>query len=361
MKIVYAFMNSYAAGKSGGDVAFIEIFKRIKNIKLIVITSALGKKLCRESNLSADYQLTTQEKYFNNTWFIYLQRIVKGLFLKTLPKDIIYATSDAMPDVLPAFFLKKKYPKMEWVQKIYHLIPEDRFFSHWSQRISFFLIKNLADIIIVDNKILKKHLIQIGFCEKRLFVNSLGTDFSYFRKIKPSKISYEGVFMARLHPSKGIFDLVEIWKGVVAKFPKAKLAIIGRGEKKVMNLLSKKIHKAKLEKNIVILGYLKDDQAFSLIKSAKLFVLPSYEEGFGLVILESLACGTPVVAYDLTGYHPDIKKQICLVPKNDTIMFVKTIKAKIKNGKRVVLEKDFLHKFDWRQTAQNEKKLVILI
>ncbi|PIP32289.1 hypothetical protein COX23_05590 [Candidatus Gottesmanbacteria bacterium CG23_combo_of_CG06-09_8_20_14_all_37_19] len=360
MKTVYAFMNSYTQGKSGGDMAFIEIFKRIKNIELTIITSTLGKKLCQDNNLKADFLITTKEIGFKNIILTYFKRIARGISLGIELKvgDILYATSDALPDTMPVFFLKIKNKKTKWIQKIFHLIPKERFLSHWSQKISFFLTKKLADVVIVDNDQLKMDLAKMGFPKNKLFVNHLGVDFDYFKKILPSKISYDGIFMARLHHSKGIFDLVQIWKNVVEKLPKVKLAIIGQGEQKVVEKLTEEIKSNHLENNIDLLGYLENVQAFSLIKAAKLFIFPSHEEGFGLVIIEALACGTPVIAYDLLAYNHTFKPTITTISLNDHKQFSTMIYNLLMNerGRKKVIptNKFLINRFSWDRMAKKE-------
>jgi glycosyltransferase involved in cell wall biosynthesis len=75
-----------------------------------------------------------------------------------------------------------------------------------------------------------------------------------------------------------------------------KAVLIGRGPE--LNKIKKLINTLQLEQ-VLIATDADDHEKFRLIKSAKLFVLPSYEEGWGIVIGEALACGTNVLAYDV--------------------------------------------------------------
>lgn len=365
MKSVFAFMNAYTQAKSGGDIAFIEIFKRIQNYKLYVVTSLLGKKLCQESGLDATYLLTTDEKDFQNIISTYIQRIIKAfiLNLKLHSRDLLYATSDALPDTLPIFFLKLKNRKTKWVQKIFHLIPRSRLLSHYSQKLSLFLIKKFADVIIVDNSGLKKNLIKIGFPKDKLSINHLGIDLDYFKKVLPAKITYDAIFMARLHPSKGIFELIKIWSIVVKKLPGSRLAIIGTGDEKIISKLKSRVHNGNLQNNILFLGYLSDAEAFSLIKASRVFIFPSQEEGFGLVILEALACGTPVIAYELPSYSSTFRHMITTIKLNDLDEFTSTVYNVLVDEtvrRRMITQaRKNINKFSWEKTAFREKAFLL--
>lgn len=295
-------MNAYSQGKSGGDEIFIQTLKKLKNYHKTVVTSGLGKKLCQESGLKAKFLITSREKKFERVIFTYLKRIIKALSLniEVKDKDLILASSDILPDVLPAFFLKRKNRKTKWVQKIYHFIPSLRILSRLAQRLSLFLIKKYADAVVVDNQILKKDLLKLGFNKKRVSLNYPGIDFAYLNSIKPDKNKKsDGVFIGQIRKTKGLLVLIDIWKLVSRKNLQAKLLIIGKGDIKTTKNLKIKVKSLGLEKNIEFLGYLPDKQAFSIMKASKIFVFPSLEEGFGIAPLQAQVLGLPVVAWNL--------------------------------------------------------------
>ena len=218
-------MNSYSQGKSGGDICFIEIAKRLAQYEKLVITSSLGKKLCEDRELEANFLITTREQCFKRVIIMYFRRILNALRLRLVvgPGEIIYSTSDFLPDVVPAFYLKINNPQSIWLQKIFHLIPRQRVIPHCAQLVSFLLIKRYADVVVVDNKLLMNDLIKRGFQLNKIKVNHLGVDLGYFAKLrKDKKKDYEGAFLGRIHPSKGIYDLISIWKRVSQKPPSPK-------------------------------------------------------------------------------------------------------------------------------------------
>lgn len=362
-KRIIAFMNSYSQGKSGGDRVFIEIAKKI-TLKKTIITSSLGKDVCERSDLNANFIITTREKEFKNIIFTYTKRIIKTYFqkIKIGSNDILLGTSDFLPDVLPIYRLKKKNRKIKWVQHIFHIIPSSKKISHFFQKISFYFIKKLADVIVIDNGLLKKELSSFGFDEKKIFVNYPGIDHSYLNSVEKNKEKYEGVFMAQLRVSKGIFELVDIWKLVCKEKPDAKLAIIGRGDENIINEIREKIKKENLEENIKILGYLPDEVAFSIVKSSKVFVFPSHEEGFGIAPLEAQVLGIPVIAWDLPVFNEVFKCGMIKLKMNNIKDFSDNVIKLLRDNYFYEIMSREAQKnaslYSWDSTAERELELI---
>ncbi len=362
---ILAFLNSYTEGKSGGDMCFIEIFKRIPNQKLTVVTSLLGKQLCISNNLKANYQITTTESVFRFIILIYFLRILKGIYIAIMKGnvDVIYITSDAWPDVLPAIFSKIRNPKAKVIGKVFHMIPDNRILPSVTQQISHLLLKIIANYLIVDNSLLKHELVTSGFISSRILVNYPAIDSEMLYNIKAKK-QYTATFMGRLHPSKGVFELIEIWKTVSKKYPEATLGIIGKGDKNIMKELQFFIKKHKLTKHISLLGFLGDKEAYSLIKGSNVFVFPSHEEGFGMVVGETLALGVPIVAYDLPVFKETFGPVIQTIPQFEPDLFAKKIIDVLNNPnkytKDVSTGKKNLSQFTWEIAAQKELEIITI-
>jgi len=111
------------------------------------------------------------------------------------------------------------------------------------------------------------------------------------------------VFYARMHPEKGIFELPKIIKVLRDEYDgDVKLKVMGAfpndGIRRVFFSL---VRRYGVENNIEYLGFVSEEEKHEIVAKAKVLIYPSHNDSFSLVILESLALGTPVVAYDIPG------------------------------------------------------------
>lgn len=335
---------------SGGDRNFVEMVKRWRNygaeVSLIVPEIALddcASKLDPQKIISISPSRLDKlcEKA---TWSIlplYLFRTVKvfGL-LHSIKTDAVYTTGDFFCDVIPAFYLKRKLGA-KWVANIYHINDSpfvrrgNSFFagviSFILQRISFALMKRSATVVFLLNQKVRNDLVKLGFGPGKLAVTGLGIDLKEIEKLKKvSAKEFEGCFLGRLNPTKGIFDLPKIWKKVVEKIPGAKLVIIGGGEKWLGELQSQ-IESLGLTKNIKIAGFVSEEEKCRLLCQSKVFVFPSYEEGWGIAAAEAMAVGLPVVAYDLPAYKEVFSDALMTNEVGDVEAMVKSILRLLQN------------------------------
>jgi glycosyltransferase involved in cell wall biosynthesis len=110
------------------------------------------------------------------------------------------------------------------------------------------------------------------------------------------------------------------------------------------------------------LGYLADDAAFSVMKSAKIFVFPSHEEGFGMAVLEAMVLGLPVVAWDLPVYREVFPVGLLRIPLGKISEFsaavVKLFEDRALYNQTVTQSRVLSEQFDWDKLAANEGVLL---
>lgn len=102
-----------------------------------------------------------------------------------------------------------------------------------------------------------------------------------------------GFFLGRLHPSKGLFNLVAAWETVR---PQGwRMIVAGPDEDQHCRQLEQAVHSAGLEDVFNFVGPVERLTKAQLFRKADLFILPSFTENFGLVVAEALSYGIPVI------------------------------------------------------------------
>ena len=101
------------------------------------------------------------------------------------------------------------------------------------------------------------------------------------------------LFLSRIHPKKGLLDLVEAWARV--RPAGWRMVIAGGDEGGHRAVVEAAIRGQHLESQFTFAGELADTDKWDYYRSADLFVLPTKSENFGIVIAEALACGVPVL------------------------------------------------------------------
>ncbi|HWE01562.1 MAG TPA: glycosyltransferase [Tepidisphaeraceae bacterium] len=112
------------------------------------------------------------------------------------------------------------------------------------------------------------------------------------------------LFMSRLHHKKGLDKLIPAFARLRDR--SAVLAIAGPDPDGYQKIVEKMIADARIEDRVFFTGMLWREQRVAALADSDLFVLPSYQENFGVVVIEALAAGTPVVISDQVNLYPDI-------------------------------------------------------
>jgi glycosyltransferase involved in cell wall biosynthesis len=150
----------------------------------------------------------------------------------------------------------------------------------------------LSDCNIAVSESTKRSLIRLG--GKNIYLIPNGIDLEEIQETPPAERGYDILFAGRLIKEKNVDKLISIIPQIKEDFPDVKCGIIGDGpeRKKLMKL----VNDLDLRNNIEFLGFLQYEDVIAYMKSSDLFVLPSTREGFGIILLEAMAAGTPVLA-----------------------------------------------------------------
>ena len=107
------------------------------------------------------------------------------------------------------------------------------------------------------------------------------------------------VNVARFAPGKGQLRLLETMQSVVRAEPKTRLLLVGDGSER--ESIESKVRALGLRNHVIMVGQRNDIP--DLLAASDVFAFTSEGEGFGLVVLEAMACGIPVVAFELPVLH----------------------------------------------------------
>lgn len=189
----------------------------------------------------------------------------------------------------------------------------------WRRKITLplvkFIIKNVHAYIAYGTRA-KEYLIKLGANPSKIFISFNTTDISKFISkpkpkilrnlkvklgLKKNVLMYYGQFIER----KGADLLLEAFSKVKKDLDDYTLLLVGDGDYRVF--LESKIRDLNL-KDVVIIPNVGDDNINMYYKIASVFVLPSREEVWGLVINQSMAAGLPVIVSDAAGSSVDLVK-----------------------------------------------------
>lgn len=111
----------------------------------------------------------------------------------------------------------------------------------------------------------------------------------------------EALFLSRIHPVKGLFNLVAAWSKI--RPPNWTLIIAGPDDGDHRRQVQHSIEAEGISDLVKIIGPVTDEAKWQLYQSADLFVLPSFSENFAIVVAEALASGVPVITTKATPWR----------------------------------------------------------
>lgn len=180
------------------------------------------------------------------------------------------------------------------------------------QKLSRRYIIQKADAYLASSSKAREAQLAYGANEKKCFISSLTVDIDQYLIDGQKREGKELLFVGNLIQRKGIDLLLNALPYVAEEY---KLHIVGEGPER--EALKAQMIALRLEDKVIFHGFLQGDALKELYAESDIFILPTREDCFGLVILEAMCAGLPVIsskyadgAYDLiiegeTGYIVD--------------------------------------------------------
>ncbi len=384
MRILYiANGNGMNPGMGGSLNRTIEIAKRVGQLgcKIHFLTTKGGYRAARVKGLVANYHILPasifkqEEVGFLDRAFAYVISTIAAFWIvPKLPEcDLVYTDSDYFCDTIPAVLYKRTKDAM-WVAMTHHRIKVTKrkikdflisFVSSYIQSFSYFLFSKYADRIFVYKsdmgRSLENQMTSKGISSSKIERVTNGVDVNFIESIHADKKIYDVSFVGGLRPSKGLYNIVPIWKEVVKKKEDSTLIVVGGGLKEYETELRTQIRMEGLESQIIIAGAKEYDETIKTMKMTRVFISPSNEEGWGTAVCEAMISRLPVVAYDLPTYKEVFGEEIRKVPFGSISDFAEAILEFLSDEDLMneygLRGYNFASQYDWDLVAKNELNL----
>jgi glycosyltransferase involved in cell wall biosynthesis len=136
------------------------------------------------------------------------------------------------------------------------------------------------------------------------------------------------LYVGRLAPSKRIEHMIEALASFRQITRNGSLWLVGSGPERYRDLLSKLARRLEVEENVVFCGRVTTDEKHQLMAQATSILMTSVREGWGLVVSEANACGTPAIVYDVPGLRDSVRHGVTglLVPPQQTALVAAMIR-----------------------------------
>jgi glycosyltransferase involved in cell wall biosynthesis len=210
--------------------------------------------------------------------------------------------------------------------------------SRLKWRLNNFYISKVAYVISVSEECEKDFIKTFSYPQEKISTVEIGVEEQKLGGIpddlkeifrRGPVVSHIGGFV----PEKNHEGLINIFNGIVEKFPQTQLLLMGKGN--LEGIIKSKVKELQIQYNVHFLGYRSD--VLDILNNSKTFVLPSLIEGLPAVILEAMYCETPVVAYNVGGIGEVViqGKTGWLVEKNEETKFQDQLEEILKGNENI--------------------------
>ncbi len=156
-----------------------------------------------------------------------------------------------------------------------------------------------ADFIILHSNFAKKTFIEKGYKESKLIVIHPSINVKKFKKTTKRDDKFRVLFCGSVEPRKGVHYLLEAF--VSLKLDDAELWIIGSLDYLKIDKNFKQLISKYNKKNIIFFNSIDSNKLKEYFSQCSILVLPSISDGFGLVVMQAMACNLPVITSENTG------------------------------------------------------------
>ena len=178
------------------------------------------------------------------------------------------------------------------------------------------IISKFVDGYSVNGQLTKEYLVNLNINESKIFIGGMSGDsenlvanldvFTREDRLKlKSKLSIQKgltyLYVGQINERKGVIYLLMAWKTHIEKYPFDSLVIIGTGP-----LYDKYVEMFYSYKSIKMLGRIDYDHIYRYYGISDVFIIPTLEDNWSLVVPEAMACGLPIACSIYNGCYPEL-------------------------------------------------------
>lgn len=270
----------------------------------------------------------------------------------------------------------KRYKRIVTVHDLIPLLFPEKYLKNIQTTLRELYLQSLGELSSVD------HIITVSECTKKDIVKHCLVDerkvsiiyeaadpmFRIYHDRKHKEMLYKKMslpanfilYVGGIDPRKNVEGVIKVFRNLVKKYSDLYLVVVGSDfitqkdlSWKGIDLLIKKYS---LTDKIIPVGFIDTNLLTSLYNEARMLLFPSFYEGFGLPLVEAMACGCPVISSNRSCIPEIVQDAALLVDPSDITAMTKAAKELLDNTD---LSESFKHKglkrakdFSWEKTAR---------
>ncbi len=358
-----------AGTEAGGLVHFLEVVKRWPWAEVVIFAPEEGRDAFTRRVPGAHFiAMPSWRRLARAKAPLFVFRALFGVlrYRELRACDALVATSQALPDTVPAALARGK----RTMAIVHHIMQRagrrDGPFlrnavAFAAERLSLALVARTFGAVCCSSRLVASELRALGF-RIPIAITTSGVD--HMPAASPGGVRQGVAYVGRVHPTKGIDDLVRAWRLVVDRLPDKVLTCIGATDDPAFEReLDVLIADLGLTQSVRKLGRVPDDVKVAVLHASSAFAFASKEEGWGIAVAEAMRAGLPCVTYDLPIFAEIFPQGRLAAPAGDvTSLAACLVRLLSDDALRGRLAREAAHladTFSWQRAAEIEGDAVL--
>lgn len=330
------------------------------NIYILFTPAITHNEDAKEIVANKNFKIIEYKGFFGNYRRLWLQDPLLTYKIVKEKVEIFWGGGEYIPLWLPG----KIITIVSIHDVVFAMYPEtikvaDKFLYHTL----FLACLKRTNAIITVSENSKQEIIHYLHPNKPIFVAYNGIPISKYKSENKEKKGNYILFVGTLQPRKNLINVIKAFE-LLYKDINVDLIIVGASGWKNSSIRSLvESLDSTIQNKIKFMGYIDNQSLVKIYQKAKVFIAPSLHEGFGLIILEALASGTPVVTSPRGAIQEVFKDSVeyadPLNPHDIKDKIKEILKSKNKQKKMIEYGLHYAKQFDIMNTAQRYKQIFL--